>query len=412
MASSAPRDDLPVTLADIETAAERIEGAVVRTPTVLSRALSEKTGATVWVKFENLQHTGAYKERGALNKLLLMDEGTRAKGVIAASAGNHAQALAYHARRLGVPAVIVMPNGTPTVKVSQTEDHGAEVVLFGSVVDDAFGEALRIAEERGLTIVHPFDDFEVMAGQGTVALELLADAPDVEVLVVPIGGGGLISGIAAAAKALKPGIEVIGVQAALYPSMYAKFAREQLPCAGDTIAEGIAVKSPGTLTAGMINQLIDDILLVSERDIESAVSLLVAVEKTVAEGAGATGLAALLAHGDRFEGRKVGLVVTGGNIDTHLLANVLLRDLARTGRMARLRIELQDRPGALVAVMKLFADHQVNVVEVLHERVFTRLPAKDAAIDVECEARDSSAIMRLIKGLETEGFNVRALPVD
>lgn len=412
MASPAPDLDLPVTLADIEAAAARIAGAVVRTPTVLSRALSERTGATVYVKFENLQHTGAYKERGALNKLLLMDAGTRSRGVIAASAGNHAQAVAYHARRLGVPAVIVMPNGTPTVKISRTEGHGAEVVLHGDVVDESFGEALRIAEARGLTVVHPFDDFEVMAGQGTVALELLADAPDVDTLVIPIGGGGLISGIAAAAKALKPGIAVIGAQAALYPSMYAKFAGETLPCAGDTIAEGIAVKTPGMLTSGFVNQLVDEIMLVSERDIETAIALLVEGEKTVVEGAGAVGLATLLAHGQRFEGRTVGLILTGGNIDSHLLANVLLRDLARTGRMARLRIELQDRPGALVSVMKLFAAHQVNVVEVLHERVFTRLPAKDAAIDVECEARDSSAILRLIEALEAEGFNVRALPVD
>ena len=271
---------------------------------------------------------------------------------------------------------------------------------------------MRYAKARGLTIVHPFDDFEVMAGQGTVALELLADAPEVDTLVVPIGGGGLISGNAVAAKAIRPGIQVIGAQAALYPSMYAKFAREALPCAGDTIAEGIAVKSPGMLTSGVINRLVDDILLVSERDIETAISLLVEAEKTVVEGAGAVGLATLLAHRGRFEGRTVGLILTGGNIDSHLLANVLLRDLARTGRMARLRIELQDRPGALVSVMTLFAAHQVNVVEVLHERVFTRLPAKDAAIDVECEARDSSAILRLSEALEAEGFNVRALPVD
>jgi len=412
MAAIAPQLDLPVSLADIEAAAERIAGAVVRTPTVLSRALSDRTGATVYVKFENLQHTGAYKERGALNKLLLMDEATRARGVIAASAGNHAQALAYHARRLGAPAVIVMPRGTPTVKVSQTEGHGAEVVLHGEVVDEAFGEALRIAEARGLTIVHPFDDFEVMAGQGTVALELLADAPEVDMLVVPIGGGGLISGVGAAAKALRPDIAIVGAQAALYPSMYAKFARADMPCAGDTIAEGIAVKAPGMLTSGMINQIVDDILLVSERDIESAISLLVSAEKTVAEGAGAVGLAALLAHPERFEGRTVGLILSGGNIDTHLLANVLLRDLARTGRMTRLRVELQDRPGALVSVMTLFAAHQVNVVEVFHQRIFTRLPAKDAAIDVECEARDSSAIYRLIEALEGDGFNVRALPID
>ncbi len=412
MAATAPMLDLPVSLSDVEAAAARIAGAVVRTPTVLSRALSDRTGATVYVKFENLQHTGAYKERGALNKLLLMDEKRRSRGVIAASAGNHAQALAYHARRLGAPAVIVMPRGTPTVKVSQTEGHGAEVVLFGDVVDEAFGEALRIAEARGLTIVHPFDDFEVMAGQGTVALELLADAPDVDMLVVPIGGGGLISGVGATAKALRPDISIIGAQAALYPSMYAKFARAEMPCAGDTIAEGIAVKAPGMLTSGMINQIVDDILLVSERDIESAISLLVSAEKTVAEGAGAVGLAALLAHPERFEGRTVGLILSGGNIDTHLLANVLLRDLARSGRMTRLRVELQDRPGALVAVMTLFAAHQVNVVEVFHQRIFTGLPAKDAAIDVECEARDSSAIDRLIEALEADGFNVRALPID
>jgi threonine dehydratase len=397
---------LPLTLADVEAAAARIAGAVVRTPTMLSRTLSERTGASVYVKLENLQHTGAYKERGALNKLLLMDPATRSRGVIAASAGNHSQAVAYHASRLGVPATIVMPDSTPTIKISQTEGHGAEVILHGELFDDAYAEALRLAGERDLTFVHPFDDFDVMAGQGTVALELLADAPDVDLLVVPIGGGGLISGIGAAAKALKPGIELIGVQAELYPSMYAKFARESLACAGDTIAEGIAVKAPGTMTAGMINHLVDDILLVPERDIERAIVLYVEAEKTVAEGAGAAGLAALLAYPDRFRGRTVGLVLTGGNIDTHLLANVLLRDLARSGRMTRLRIQLQDRPGALAAVMKLFDQHKVNIVEVYHQRVFTSLPAKDAAIDVECEARDAAQLDRLADALHEEGFKV------
>jgi threonine dehydratase len=404
--------DLPLGLPDIQAAAERIAGAVVRTPTLLSRALSERTGATIWVKFENFQHVGAYKERGALNKLLLMDEGTRARGVIAASAGNHSQALAYHAARLGVPAVIVMPASTPTIKVSQTEGHGAEVILHGDMYDDAHEEALRIAEERGLTFVHPFDDFEVMAGQGTVALELLADAPDIEIMVVPIGGGGLISGIGVAAKGLKPGIELIGVQAELYPSMYAKFARQQMACAGDTIAEGIAVKAPGMLTAGIINHLVDDILLVAEREIERAIVLYVETEKTVAEGAGATSLAALLAYPDRFRGRNVGLVLTGGNIDTHLLANVLLRDLARSGRMTRLRIQLQDRPGALAAVMKLFDQHKVNIVEVYHQRVFTSLPAKDAAIDVECEARDAAQLDRLADALHAEGFKVHPVAIE
>jgi threonine dehydratase len=404
--------DLPLGLSDIEAAAERIAGAVVRTPTMLSRTLSQATGATIWVKFENLQHVGAYKERGALNKLLLMDPGTRARGVIAASAGNHSQALAYHASRLGVPATIVMPASTPTIKVSQTEGHGAEVILHGEMYDEAHKEALRIADERDLTFVHPFDDFEVIAGQGTVALELLADAPDVDLLVVPIGGGGLISGVGVAAKALKPGIELIGVQAELYPSMYAKFARANLPCAGDTIAEGIAVKAPGMLTAGIINQLVDDILLVPERDIERAIVLYVEAEKTVAEGAGATGLAALLAYPDRFRGRNVGLILTGGNIDTHLLANVLLRDLARSGRMTRLRIQLRDRPGALAAVMKLFDEHKVNIVEVYHQRVFTSLPAKDAAIDVECEARDAAQLARLADALDAEGFKVHPVAIE
>ena len=412
MATVAPLSGLPIGLADVEAAARRIQGAVVRTPTLLSRTLSERTGATIYVKFENLQHVGAYKERGALNKLLLMDEATRARGVIAASAGNHSQALAYHASRLGVPAVIVMPASTPTIKVSQTESHGAEVILHGEMYDDAHQEALRIAEARDLTFVHPFDDFEVMAGQGTVALELLADAPDVDTLVVPIGGGGLISGVGVAAKGLRPRIGLIGVQAELYPSMYAKFARASLPCQGDTIAEGIAVKAPGMLTAGVINQLVDDIVLVAERDIERAIVLFVEAEKTVAEGAGATGLAALLAYPDRFRGRTVGLVLTGGNIDTHLLANVLLRDLARSGRMTRLRIQLQDRPGALAAVMKLFDAHKVNIVEVYHQRVFTSLPAKDAAIDVECEARDAAQLDRLADALHAEGFKVHPVAIE
>jgi threonine dehydratase len=412
MATPATQSDLPIGLADVEAAAARVAGAVVRTPTMLSRTLSQATGATVYVKFENLQHTGAYKERGALNKLLLMDGARRSRGVIAASAGNHSQALAYHAARLGVPATILMPATTPTIKVSQTEGHGAEVILHGEVYDEAYAEALRVADERGLTFVHPFDDFEVMAGQGTVGLELLADAPAVDTLVVPIGGGGLISGIGVAAKALKPGIELVGVQAELYPSMYAKFSRQQMPCAGDTIAEGIAVKSPGMITAGVINQFVDDILLVPERDIERAIVLYVEAEKTVAEGAGATGLGALLAHPDRFRGRTVGLVLSGGNIDTHLLANVLLRDLARSGRMTRLRIQLQDRPGALAAVMKLFDEHRVNIVEVYHQRVFTSLPAKDAAIDVECEARDSGQLDRLSEALVSAGFIVHPVAIE
>lgn len=406
------RTDLPIGLDEIEAAAARIAGAVVRTPTVANRALSERFGANIVLKLENLQHTGAFKERGALNKLLLMEPDRRARGVIAASAGNHAQALAYHASRLGVPATIVMPESTPTVKVSQTAGHGAEILLHGELFDEAHEEAVRLADERGLTFVHPFDDLEVIAGAGTVALELLADAPDLEILVVPIGGGGLIAGIGIAAKALKPGIEIIGVQAELYPSMYAKFSRQRLPCAGDTIAEGIAVKAPGLLTAGIINHIVDDIRLVPERDIERALSLLVQGEKIVAEGAGAAALAAVLADSDRLMGRNAALIVSGGNIDAHLLANVLLRDLARSGRMTRLRIEIQDRPGALLAVAGLFNDHQVNIVQISHQRVFTSLPAKDTAIDVECEARDGAQIERLVGALRDEGFKVHPVAIE
>jgi len=411
MAAAAPEPDSPLTLADVEAAAARIGGQVVRTPTLLSRTLSERIGATIYVKFENMQHVGAYKERGALNKLLLMVPETRARGVIAASAGNHSQALAYHASRLGVPVTIVMPAWTPTIKVSQTESHGAEVILHGENYDEAYAEARRLSEERALTFVHPFDDYEVMAGQGTVALELLADAPEVDMLVVPIGGGGLISGMAVAARGLKPGIEMIGVQAELYPSMYASFTHADMACAGDTIAEGIAVKAPGALTAPLVDRLVDAILLAPERDIERAVSLLVEAEKTVAEGAGATGLAALLAHPDRFRGRTIGLVLTGGNIDPNLLATVLLRDLARSGRMTRLRIELQDRPGALFGVVKLFDRFRVNIVEVSHQRIFNTLPAKGAEIDVECEARDAAQMQRLIDALHADGYKVHPVAI-
>ncbi|HZG09908.1 MAG TPA: threonine ammonia-lyase [Allosphingosinicella sp.] len=409
MASPAPQPS--VTLSDIRAAAKRIEGAVMRTPTLLSRTLSQVTGATVYVKFENLQFTAAYKERGALNKLLLMDETRRARGVIAASAGNHAQALAYHGRRLGVPVTIVMPVPTPAIKVMQTEGHGAEIVLHGEMFDEAYTEARRLEAERGLTFVHPFDDPEIIAGQGTVGLEMLEDAPAIDTLVVPIGGGGLLSGVGTAAKALRPDVTVIGVQAELYPSMYCRISGETLPSSGDTIAEGIAVKQPGEVTSGIIGAVSDEILLVPERDIETAVSLYLQIEKTVAEGAGATGLAALLRYPERFRGRTVGLVLSGGNIDTRLLATVLLRDLARSGRMARLRIQLQDRPGALLKVVTLFNMHGVNVLEVYHQRVFTTLPAKDAFIDVECEAKDAEQLQALVRELEGAGFNVHPVEI-
>ena len=400
-----------VTLDDIRAAAARIKGAVVRTPTLLSRTLSEVTGANVWVKFENLQFTAAYKERGALNKLLLMEEATRARGVIAASAGNHAQAVAYHGARLGVPVTIVMPKPTPTIKVMQTEGHGAAIVLHGELFDEAYARSLEIAEEQGLTFVHPFDDPQIVAGQGTVALELLEDAPEVDVLVVPIGGGGLIAGVATAAKALRPEIEVIGAQAELYPSMYCKITGEDRPSSGDTIAEGISVKKPGEVTSAIIAELVDEILLVPERDIETAVSLFLQIEKTVAEGAGAAGLAALLTHPERLKGRNVGLILTGGNIDTRLLATVLLRDLARSGRMARLRIQLQDRPGALFSVIRVFEKHQINIIEIYHQRIFTTLPAKGLYTDFDCEARDANHLQRLVQDLQVGGFDVHPVEI-
>lgn len=398
-------DTLPVTLADIEAAAARIAGAIVRTPTLHSQTLSQMTGASVWLKFENHQFTAAYKERGALNTLLQMDEAARGKGVIAASAGNHAQGLAYHGSRLGIPVTIVMPKPTPTVKITQTESHGATVILEGETFDAAYAHARELEAERGLTFVHPFDQPTIIAGQGTVALEMLADAPGIDTLVIPIGGGGLFSGMGTAARGLKPGIELVGVQAELYPSMYAALKKVELPCEGDTLAEGIAVKQPGGLTRRFVEAMADDVLLVSESDLERSVSLLVQIEKTVVEGAGAAGLAALLAHPERFRGREVGIVLCGGNIDTRLLANVLLRDLARSGRLARLRIRLQDRPGALFNVARVFHEQQVNIIEIYHQRVFTTLPAKGLITDIECETRDRAHLDRLIAALRAAHYD-------
>ncbi|WP_419825131.1 threonine ammonia-lyase [Sphingomonas sp.] len=399
-----PADAAAVTIGDIRAAHARVAPHIVRTPTLYSRTLSQVTGAEVWLKFENLQFTAAYKERGALNKLSQLTPDERARGVIAASAGNHAQGLAYHASRLGIPATIVMPRHTPTVKIQQTQAHGAEVILHGERFDDAQAEAYRIADERGQVFVHPFDDPAIIAGQGTVAIEMLEDVPAIDLLAIPIGGGGLASGCATAAKTLKPGIEVVGVQAELYPSMYAHLKGRDLPCEGDTLAEGIAVKRPGAITAAIVAKLVDEVLLVSERDLERAVSLLLQIEKTVVEGAGAAGLAALLAHPARFAGRTVGIVLCGGNIDTRLLANVLLRDLARSGRLARLRIRLKDRPGALFNVARVFEEQQVNIIEVYHQRVFTTLPAKGLVTDIECETRDAAHLERLMAALADAGY--------
>jgi threonine dehydratase len=401
-----------LTLDDVRAAAQRIEGAVVRTPTMHSITLSKITGAEIWLKFENQQFTAAYKERGALNALLMMDPERRSRGVIAASAGNHSQGLSYHGTRLGAPVTIIMPKTTPMVKVMQTEQVGGKVQLEGETFDEAYAYARSMEKQLGLTFVHPFDDPNVAAGQGTVALEMLADAPELETLVVPIGGGGLISGMATVAKALNPSIEVIGVQAELFPSMYGRIKGSALPCGGDTLAEGIAVKEPGEFTSQIIERLVDDIVLVGEPDLETAVSLLLQIEKTVVEGAGAAGLAAMLAHPERFAGKKVGLVLCGGNIDTRLLANVLLRDLARVGRLARLRITLQDRPGALYKVMHEFDAHSVNILEIYHQRIFTDLPAKGLVTDIECEARDRAQLEKLIAALRAKGYSVSQVELN
>jgi len=400
------------TIDDIRAAAKRIEGAVVRTPMLKSRTLSEIVGAQVWLKFENLQFTSAYKERGALNKLLQLSAEERARGVIAASAGNHAQAVAYHAKRLGIPATIVMPAPTPTVKVTQTEGHGATVVLYGDMFDDAFAKAREMALEKGLVFIHPFDDPQIIAGAGTVGLEMLEDVPDLDTIVVPIGGGGLMSGVSIAARAAKPDIELIGVETELYPSMKCAIEGCHMPLGGDTLAEGIAVKQPGELTSRILRELANGVVLVSESVIEQAVAMLVGIEKTVVEGAGAAGLAAMLSDPGRFKGKKVATLLCGGNIDTHLLANVLVRDLVRQGRIARLRVAAQDQPGALARITAQFHEAGVNIIEIRHSRIFTALPAKDTVIEVECEARDAESINRVEAMLKSAGFRVERASLD
>ena len=403
--SSPPPSSL-LTIDDVRAAAARIKGAVVNTAMDYSRTLSAITGADIWLKFENLQFTAAYKERGALNAMLLLGGDKCNRGLIAASAGNHAQGLSYHGTRLGVPVTIVMPRTTPTVKIMQTEVLGGKVVLHGETFDDAYAHARQLEHELGLTFVHPFDDPHVAAGQGTVALEMLEQVPELDMLVIPIGGGGLASGMGTAARAIKPDIGLIGVEAQLFPSMYNRLKHTDLPCGGDTLAEGIAVKEPGAFTSRVLEGMLDDILLVSEAQLETAVSLLLQIEKTVAEGAGAAGLAAVLAYPERFKGRKVGIPICGGNIDTRLLANVLLRDLARSGRLARLRLTLQDRPGALFKVMGEFDRHNVNIIEIYHQRIFTHLPAKGLTADIECEARDKDQLDALVASLRAAGYEV------
>lgn len=399
-----------VTLESIEAAAKVLDGQIEKTPMRHSRTLSEITGANIWIKFENLQFTAAFKERGALNKLSKLTEKEKQMGVIAVSAGNHAQGVAYHAQRLNIPATIVMPVTTPFNKVQHTRDFGARVLLEGDTFDEASVYAATVRARDGLTFIHPFDDADIISGQGTIALEMLEETPDLDTLVVPIGGGGLISGMATAAKALRSDIQIIGVEAAMYPSMHTEI--NELPNTikgGATIAEGIAVKQAGALTAGIVRDMVDDIVLVEEEHLERAVTLFADVEKTIAEGAGAAGLAALLAHPARFSGRKIGLVLCGGNIDTRLLASVLTRALVREKRLTNIRIIGDDRPGLLGLVSKIIGDSGANIMEVAHNRIALDVPAKGAEFDILIETRDAQHTQEVIDVLGQAGYPPRPL---
>jgi threonine dehydratase len=401
--------ELAVALHDIEQAAQRIKGAVVHTPCLRSETLSRIVKADVWLKFENLQFTASFKERGALNTLLQLNDNERGRGVIAMSAGNHAQGVAYHAGRLGIPATIVMPSFTPNVKVHHTRVHGARVVLHGDTLAEAATEAHRLAEAEGLVFVHPYDDPRIVAGQGTVALEMLQDAPSLDTLVVPVGGGGLIAGCAIAAHGLKPDIKVIGAETMAYSAMRQLLAGEPVSTGGDTVAEGIAVRDVGALPLAVARALVEQVLTVDEVAIERAIALLLEVEKTVAEGAGAAALAALLAHPQHFAGRKVGLVLSGGNIDTRLLTFILLRGLVRDGRIVRLRLMISDLPGQLARVSGLIGKAGGNIVEVQHQRLFGSVVAKSTELDVTVETRGRDHVRELVAVLQGDGFKVRVL---
>jgi threonine dehydratase len=401
---------MTVTFADIHAAAEVLRERIVRTPTVLAPALSAELGCHLCLKLETQQHTGSFKPRGALVKIESLTQAQRKAGVVAMSAGNHAQGVAFWAGRLRIPAVIVMPKATPFSKVERTRALGARVELEGDSLTDAAAHAEMLVRREGLTLVHPYDDEKVIAGQGTLALEILEDAQDIDCLVVPIGGGGLAAGIAVAAKALKPSIEIIGVQAKLYPSMVQALRGEPTTAAGgDTLAEGIAVKAPGEITRKIIRELVSDILLVDEDAIEDAVQLLAETQKLVAEGAGAAGIAALATAKDRFRGRKVATIVCGGNIDSRILASVLMRGLVRDGRMARIRVELSDAPGRLAAVASLIAAAGANIVECYHQRLFQDVPIKHAELDVVIETRDAAHVREILERLARAGFPPRLL---
>ena len=398
-----------VDLAAVEAAAARIEGQVLRTPCRRSHTLSEILDTAIWLKFENQQYTASFKERGALNRLLDLTAAERAAGVIAMSAGNHAQGVAYHARRLATPATIVMPRGTPFSKIESTRQLGARLILEGDGVDEAAVFATALAAEQGLTFIHPFDDPRVIAGQGTIALEMLDAAPEIDTLVVPIGGGGLIAGIATAAKALRPEIAVFGVEAALFPSALRRLRGLPPQGGGATIAEGIAVKEPGRITMAVIERLVEDVLLVDEAALESAILTLLEIEKTVAEGAGAAGLAAVMAHPGLFKDRQVGLVVCGGNIDSRLLSDVILRGLVRTSRLVRLRVGVPDSPGSLVRITSVIAQGGGNIVDVAHQRAFSLLAVKQADVELTIETRNAAHAVDLETALRAAGFVVDRL---
>jgi threonine dehydratase len=395
---------MSISLSDIEAAHAVIRERVVRTPMLPAPRLSELTGATVFVKYENLQVTNSFKERGALNRLAGLDAAERARGVIAMSAGNHAQAVAYHAARLGIAATIVMPVTTPLVKVAATRGYGADVVLHGDTVSDAQARMEELRAARDLVLVHPYDDPRVIAGQGTVALEMLQDAPDLDCLLVPIGGGGLIAGNAVAAKALRPQIEIIGAEAALYPSMWNALTGEDRPAGGPTLAEGIAVKSVGRLTLPLVRDLVSGIVLVDEAHLERAVNIFLTLQKTMAEGAGAAGLAAMLAEPDRFRGRRVGLILSGGNIDPRILASIMVRELERGELILSFRLTIPDRPGVLGHIATRLGALGANILEVDHKRLFLDVPAKGARLDVTVETRDRAHAEEIIQAMAEDGY--------
>jgi threonine dehydratase len=393
-----------IELADIRTAADRLRDQVLNTPCVESRTISQIVGAQVFLKFENLQFTASFKERGAYNKLVQLTAQERERGVIAMSAGNHAQGVAYHAQRLGLRAVIVMPRFTPGVKVERTRSFGAEIVLHGDTLDEARNHALTMAAEQGLTFIHPYDDEAIVAGQGTVGIEMLEAVPALDTLVVAVGGGGLIAGIAVAAKALKPGIEVIGVQTLRFPNMFNAIKHQSLPQGASTIAEGIAVGTPGRVTQAIIEQQVDDIVLVDEGDVEQAIVMLLEIEKTLVEGAGAAPLAALLKDSARFRERKVGLVLGGGNIDPLLLAAIIERGMVRAGRLARIRVSARDVPGSLARITAIVSEAGANIDEVHHQRAFTVLAAQNVEVELVIQTRGRDHVRDVIAALRQGGF--------